>query len=82
MSIDWELVLAAAFSAIGIIEYIKGFAKASKPGWWRILLPVICLVMAAVAFLLPKWVLVGILALALAQIGYETIIEAVKRRIK
>jgi DMSO reductase anchor subunit len=82
MTINWELVLATAFCAVGIIEWLKGFAKDGKPGLWRWLLPVICLVIGAVALMLPAWVLVGILALALSQIGYEVIIEAVKKRIK
>ena len=82
MKVDWELVLATAFAAIGIIEWVKGFSKQGKPEIWRWLLPVVCLVIGAVALLLPPWVLVGILALALSQIGYEVIIEAVKKRIK
>ena len=30
MTIDWEIVMAAAFAAIGVIEYIKGFFKTAE----------------------------------------------------
>ena len=77
----WETVLTAAFATIGSIEYVKGFTK-NTPGWaWRIVQPVFCLVYAAVFQYLPEWIRVGILALALSQIGYDAVISAVKKRI-
>lgn len=80
MFVNWELVLAAAFAAIGLMEYLKGFAQV--PGWvLRVALPLLCILFAATFLLLPAWVMVGILALALAQIGYQTIIETVKKKL-
>lgn len=81
MNINWEIVLAAAFAAIGILEYVKGFFKEAPSKSWRLLQPVLCLAFAAVAALLPSWVMVGILALSLSQIGYDVIIQAVKTKI-
>jgi DMSO reductase anchor subunit len=81
MTIEWEIVLAAAFAAVGILEYLKGFFKSAPGAAWRIVQPVLCLAFAAVAALLPSWVMVGILALALSQIGYDTIIQVVKKKL-
>lgn len=81
MTINWEIVLAAAFAAIGIIEYIKGFFKKADSKIWRALQPVLCIAFAAVGALLPAWVMTGILALALSQVGYEVMIETVKKKI-
>jgi hypothetical protein len=77
---NWDIILTAAFAAIGVIEYIKGFFP-TAPGWvWRITMPVSCLVFGAIAALAPAWVMTGILALALSQVGYQLIIETIKRK--
>lgn len=81
MNVDWEIILAAAFAAIGVIEYIKGFFKAAPGKAWRLLMPVLCIAFAAVALLLPPWVMMGVLALALAQVGYDVIIQTVKNKL-
>lgn len=81
MNVDWEVVLSAAFGAIGVLEYIKGFYKGSPSYVWRILQPVLCLGFAAVAAFLPAWVMTGILALALSQVGYELILDGVRKKL-
>ncbi len=78
---DWEIILSAAVAAIGVIEYIKGFFPQTQSKVWRVSQPVFCVGFAAVSMLLPPWVMMGILALSLSQIGYEAIIEAVKKKI-
>jgi len=81
MSINWEIVLAAAFAAIGVLEFIKGFFKTAPGKAWRILQPVLCLAFAAIALVAPPWIMTGVLALALSQIGYDVIIATVKKKI-
>lgn len=81
MKIDYEIVLSAAFAAIGLLEYVKGFFPSATPLVWRALMPVVCLTLAGFMALLPQWVTTGILALALSQVGYELIIQSVKSRI-
>ncbi len=78
---NWNTILFVAFSAIGIIQYLKGlFVKA--PAWmWAITLPIACIGLSCAWTLLPSWVVQGILALALSQLGYETIIQTVKKLI-
>lgn len=78
---NWDTILFVAFSAIGVLQYLKGlFAKA--PSWiWAITLPVACIGLSCAWAVLPLWVAQGILALALSQLGYETIIQTVKKLI-
>jgi len=81
MAIDWEIVMAAAFAAIGVIEYIKGFFKSAPSNAWRLLMPVLCILFSAIGAILPPWIMGGILALALSQVGYDVIISAVKAKL-
>jgi len=81
MKINWEIVLAASFAAIGVIEYVKGFFKEAPGKAWRLLLPALCVLFSALGALLPSWVMGGVLALALSQVGYDIIISTVKARI-
>ena len=78
---EWEVILSAAFVAIGVIEYLKGFFKTADSKVWRLMQPALCLLIAGVAAYLPSWVITGLLALALSQVGYEVIIETVKKKI-
>jgi len=79
---NWEIVLAAAFAAVGWIEYFKGFFPNAKKNLWRGLQPVFCLGFAAVAGLLPGWVMTGVLAVSASQVGYEVIIETVRKKLQ
>lgn len=81
MKIDWEIVLAAAFAAIGVLEYLKGFFKEAPSKAWRLLQPALCLAFAGLALIAPPWIMTGILALSLSQVGYEVIIETVKKKV-
>jgi hypothetical protein len=48
---------------------------------WAVLQPILCVLLAFVWVILPNWVSTGILAFALSQIGYETIIQTIKKKI-
>lgn len=77
---DWTKVLMTAIAAVGLIQYLKGFVKDKIPSWgYGVALPVVCVGCAAVMFLLPLWIGVGLLALTIAQLGYETLIQVVKK---
>ena len=77
----WELILQAAFATIGTIEYLKGFKKDSPTMAWRILQPVLCLFYATLFQHVPIEVRIGVMALALSTLGYQSIIKAVKNKI-
>ncbi len=78
---DWEIILGIASSTIGIIQYLKGIFKDAKTPVWVILQPVLCIILAFIWIKMPSWVFLGILGFALSQLGYETIVQAIKRRI-
>jgi len=78
---DWTKVVEIAVAVVGIIQWFKGlFAK--LPTWvWAVASAVGCLGLAAVTFYLPPWVLLGLVALALAQLGYEAILKLILSKI-
>ena len=82
MEINWEVVLIAAFNAVGVIEFTKGFFKSAPVNTWRIIQPILCLMFSAIAMIAPAWVIHGITALSVSQLGYEVIIETVKKKFK
>lgn len=78
---NWEIILYIAFSAIGIIQYIKGLAPKTPSMVWAFIQPAMCIGLSAVWLLLPTWVAQGVLAFAISQIGYETIIQTIKKKL-
>jgi hypothetical protein len=78
---DWVNVISIAVAVVGLIQWFKGlFAK--LPGWvWAVASAAGCMGVAAVVFYLPPWVLMGLLALSLAQLGYETIVKFILSKI-
>mgnify|MGYP003610473210 FL=1 len=75
------MALYIAFCVIGIIQYLKGVLCNIPTKVWAILQPLLCVLLAFVWVILPNWVSTGILAFALSQIGYETIIQTIKKKI-
>jgi len=78
---NWEQVIEIAIAVVGLIEWVKGFFKKAPTWVWAIAAVVGCLGAAAVAFYLPPWVLLGIVALAIATLGYELIVQFIKSKI-
>ena len=76
-----EMALYIAFCVIGIIQYLKGVLCNIPTKVWAILQPLLCVLLAFVWVILPNWIFTGILAFALSQIGYETIIQTIKKKI-
>ncbi len=74
-----------AVIVVGIIQWIKGLAPQAKPSTWSIILPVISF-LAAVAFGFKSNTLSGVLwdtagIWAISQLGYEIIVQSVKKRL-
>jgi len=78
---NWEQIGAIAIAVVGLIQWFKGlFSK--LPTWvWAVASAVGCLGVAAVVIYLPPWVLMGLVALAVAQLGYETIVKFILSKI-
>ena len=83
ITIDFVYLIAAAFGAIGVLEYVKGFVP-NAPTWvWRVaLLPICAGVSIAGGGEIFQVATNGVLLLALTQICYDLIISAVKKLIE
>jgi len=79
---DWKEMVCVAVAVVGILQWLKGLLPAVKPWVWAAASVVGCLGLAAAFAYLPAFVRVGVVALALAQLGYETIVQLVKRKIE
>lgn len=78
---EWGNVVSVAVAVVGLIQWLKGLLT-KAPSWvWAVASAVGCMGVAAVVFYLPPWVLMGLVALAVAQLGYETIVQFIKSKI-
>ncbi len=71
----WILVLVIAVIASGLIQWLKGFVKTKQTWVWGLLLPLLCLAVAAVVQPWPWLLLLALLGLVIAQIGYDTLLR-------
>lgn len=84
---NWEIITIGVFIVVGLIEYVKGFLPAAAPQTWRLAIVPASFAAAVVvqaAMLLPVWpgiLLNGLLILAASQLGYQVVVEAVKKRL-
>lgn len=70
--------LAGGVAIVGILQWIKGLAPKTWPAWlYAIAVPVL----AAGWSVAPPWAQQAAGVLAISQIGYETIIQTVKRKL-
>ena len=75
-----ENVIFIVFSVVGIIQFLKGFIIIKQTLVWALIQIILCFVFAAVWQLLPSWIATAIVSLSMSQIGYETIIQNIKKR--
>ncbi len=71
----WVLVLVIALIASGLIQWLKGFFKRAPTWAWGLMLPVLCLAIAAVVQPWPWLLLAGLLGMVLAQLGWDTLLR-------
>jgi len=81
MVIDFVLALCVALISIAFIEWLKKpFPKAPTWLWWA-LAPVVSIGLGFVAAKWP-WIVLGLLAFALATLFYDTVIQWAKKKIE
>lgn len=84
---NWELVSVGVFVVVGLIEYVKGFFPNAKSNTWRVAIVPASFVAGAVgqiATAQPVWpgvLMHGLVILSASQLGYQVVVEAVKRRL-
>lgn len=71
----WVLVLVIALIASGLIQWLKGFLKRAPTWTWGLLLPVLCLAIATAMQPWPWLLLLGLLGMVLAQLGWDTLLR-------
>lgn len=79
---DWVYLAGAAAGVVGVIEYLKGLLPNLGSLAWRIAQPVVCAVVA-IAGGGGLWQVAtnAVMLLAVSTLGYQVIVEAVKRRL-
>jgi len=84
MKADWLLIVTMAVTVVGLIQFLKTARNwLPIPDWvWWIALPAVTVGVVVAVFYGPGWVIQVGLVLALAQLGYEGIIQFVKRKIE
>ena len=81
IEVTWVLVLMGAVIVVGIMQWLKTFLK-EKPSWmWGAISLVLSFAVAAVMQFLPSWILLGMLVMSVGQLGYENIIQLVRRKL-
>ena len=78
---DWTKVTEIAVAVVGLLEWVKGLLPKAPTWVWALVSAAGCLGIAAASFYLPAWVLIGLVALAVAQLGYQSIVQFIKSKI-
>lgn len=81
LQINWELIAASVFIVVGVLEWLKGFITLKKTLYWRIVMVALCFALAFSLQYLPSFIIVALLVLAGAQLGYQVIVEFVKKKL-
>jgi hypothetical protein len=72
---DWKIIVSVAVAVVGLLQWIKGLLPKAPTWVWAVASAIGCIGAAAATFYLPGWVLLGMVALAVTQLGYETIVK-------
>ena len=76
---DWQMLLLGAFCVVGFTQWGKNFIP-EKPRKW--ILPLVSIAIAAVWGFIPPQLRESGAVLAIAQIGYEYIIQIIDKKLK
>jgi hypothetical protein len=78
---DWMRILAITVATVGLLQLAKNIPLTVKWPTWSFALALIpvAVLCAAVFFYLPPFIGAALLVVALGQLGYETIIQVVKK---
>lgn len=79
----WDMVTAVAVATVGLIEWIKGFDRVNIPKTaYRLSMPVVAVCLALLFSVTPGWVTTGILSVAVSQVGYQGVVEPIKKMLE
>ncbi len=78
---DWAKIIPIAVAVVGLLQWLKGLLPKAPTWVWAAASAVGCLGIAAAVVYLPSWVLLGLVALAVSQLGYEIIVQFIQKKI-
>lgn len=79
---DIETITQSAIMTVGIVQVLKNFMPEKTPTWvYSVLMIVLSFVFVAVSMFAPKWIATGIITVCVAQLGYEGIIQTIKKMV-
>lgn len=90
MKLDWGFVVIVALVTIGFLQWLKALVKAlpPKPGEttvpslvWAIVMPILSALFAYLFTVFDPWVAYAATGFAVSQLGYDNIIQLVKKKI-
>ena len=87
MDLNWVLILSVAVSTIGLVAWMKKLIASIIPTElptivWVLAMPLSALGLGLLYVYGPQWSQIGIVSLAIVQIGYDNIIKLVQTKIE
>jgi hypothetical protein len=74
---NWETIIKVAFTTLGMVQHVKSFFPNAKSWVWALVAPIVC---GCVAYSTCwPWVFLSLNAFALAQLGYENMLQIIDR---
>lgn len=75
-----ETITQASIMTVGIVQVLKNFMPEKTPTWvYSVLMIVLAFGFVAITMFAPKWIATGIITVCVAQLGYEGIIQTIKK---
>lgn len=78
-SINWQSLVLGAFCVIGVTQWLKNYIPGKIRKW---ALPLVSVVSAVLWGIAPQYIRDAWSVLAIAQIGYENIIQIIDKKLK
>lgn len=78
-SVNWQALLLGAFCVIGVTQWLKNYIPEKFRKW---ALPLVSVIAAILWGIAPQYLKDAGAVLAIAQIGYENIIQIIDKKLK
>lgn len=79
---DIETITKASIMTVGIVQVLKNFMPEKVPTWiYSILMIALSFAFTFVSLFAPVWVATGIITVCVSQLGYEGIIQTIKKMV-
>lgn len=77
---DLSIISIASVETVGFIQVLKNFLPEKTPTWiYSVVMVLFAVLFSVISTYCPKVVTTALLTICLSQIGYETILQTVKK---